>query len=96
MTAGPPQQTSFIPQETSTYLSKSYWDDRFGSEEGYEWCKSFSDFGHLLQPHFSSFDAVLEIGAGNSGLSASLMREFSNLRMSSLDISQVCASPPVG
>lgn len=89
MTAEPVQPSDFIPQETSTYLSKSYWNARFASEEAYEWCKSFNDFSHLLQPHFSSFDVVLEIGAGNSSLSASLMRAFLIRQMSSMDISQV-------
>ena len=89
MTAVSPQQASFIPEETATYLSKSYWDERFASEEAYEWCKSFDDFAHLLQPHFNGFDVILEIGAGNSSLSASLAMAYSTSYISSLDISQV-------
>ncbi len=89
MTAERAQQASFIPEETAAYLSKSYWDARFANEAEYEWCKSFDDFRHLLQPHFMPYNMVLEIGAGNSSLSASLTSAHPTLWTSSLDISQV-------
>ncbi len=89
MTSQPAQQSTFIPDKTTTYLTKPYWDERFASEESYEWCKSFEDFGHLLRPHFTPYDSILEIGAGNSSLSSQLAAELSNSYVCSLDISQV-------
>ncbi|KAK9867035.1 hypothetical protein WJX84_006520 [Apatococcus fuscideae] len=91
MTSQPAQQSTFIPDKTTTYLTKPYWDERFASEESYEWCKSFEDFGHLLRPHFTPYDSILEIGAGNSSLSSQLAAELSNSYVCSLDISQVVA-----
>ncbi|XP_008813257.3 EEF1A lysine methyltransferase 4 [Phoenix dactylifera] len=63
------------PRSTSAYLNPRYWDDRFASEEHYEWCKDYSLFRHLLHPLLSPALSVLEIGCGSSRLCEELLKD---------------------
>ncbi|XP_062183460.1 uncharacterized protein LOC133887497 isoform X3 [Phragmites australis] len=63
------------PRAASAYLDPTYWDQRFGKEEHYEWFKDFSHFRHLLAPLLSPSVSVLEVGCGNSRLGEELLRE---------------------
>ncbi|CAM0873792.1 unnamed protein product [Alopecurus aequalis] len=63
------------PCNTSAYLDPSYWDQRFGKEEHYEWLKDFSHLRHLLAPLLSPSISVLEVGCGSSRLGEELLRE---------------------
>ncbi|OAY68235.1 Non-symbiotic hemoglobin 1 [Ananas comosus] len=63
------------PGTAAAYLDPRYWDERFSSEEHYEWCKDYSHFRHLLRPLLSPSLSVLELGSGNSRLCEELRRE---------------------
>ncbi|KAF3323764.1 Endothelin-converting enzyme 2 [Carex littledalei] len=63
------------PRTVSGYLDPTYWEERFSSEEHYEWLKDYSHFRHLLTPLLSPSLSVLELGCGNSRLSEELRQE---------------------
>ncbi|KAG1341795.1 protein TIC 62, chloroplastic [Cocos nucifera] len=50
-------------------------DDRFASEEHYEWFKDYSQFRHLLHPLLNPALSVLEVGCGNSRLCEDLFQD---------------------
>ncbi|KAG8090673.1 hypothetical protein GUJ93_ZPchr0011g28405 [Zizania palustris] len=79
----------FAPRTASAYLDPSYWDERFGKEEHYEWFKEFSHFRHLLAPLLSSSISVLEVGCGNSRLGEELLREGVAGGITCVDLSPV-------
>ncbi|PKI58815.1 hypothetical protein CRG98_020805, partial [Punica granatum] len=39
------------PSSALDYLNPQYWDERFSSEEHYEWFKDYSHFRHLILQH---------------------------------------------
>ncbi|GAA0141208.1 methyltransferase [Lithospermum erythrorhizon] len=61
-----------IPPTASSYLNKTYWDERFANEEHYEWFKDYSHFRHLILQHINPTSSVLELGCGNSQLCENL------------------------
>ncbi|KAL5790857.1 hypothetical protein ACOSQ2_005745 [Xanthoceras sorbifolium] len=63
------------PSSTSAYRDPHYWDERFSSEEHYEWLKDYSHFRHLIQAHVKPGSSVLELGCGNSRLSEELYKD---------------------
>ncbi|CAM0879107.1 unnamed protein product [Alopecurus aequalis] len=73
----------------SAYLDPSYWDQRFGKEEHYEWFKDLSHFRHLLAPLLSPDISVLEVGCGNSRLGEELLREGVAGGVTCIDLSPV-------
>uniref|UniRef100_A0A0D9XT75 Uncharacterized protein n=1 Tax=Leersia perrieri TaxID=77586 RepID=A0A0D9XT75_9ORYZ len=77
------------PRTASAYLDPSYWDERFGKEEHYEWFKDFSHFRHLLAPLISPSTSVLEVGCGNSRLGEELLREGVAGGITCVDLSPV-------
>uniref|UniRef100_A0A0E0F6I9 Methyltransferase domain-containing protein n=1 Tax=Oryza meridionalis TaxID=40149 RepID=A0A0E0F6I9_9ORYZ len=77
------------PRTASAYLDPSYWDERFGKEEHYEWFKDFSHFRHLLAPLLSPSISVLEVGCGNSRLGEELLREGVAGGITCVDLSPV-------
>ncbi|PIA55593.1 hypothetical protein AQUCO_00700120v1 [Aquilegia coerulea] len=67
------------PSTALAYLDPTYWDERFKSEEHYEWFKDYSHFQHLIQQHIpsnsNSNSSVLELGCGNSKLCEELSKD---------------------
>ncbi|CAM8981304.1 unnamed protein product [Rhodiola kirilowii] len=63
------------PATASAYLDPQYWNERFSSEEHYEWFKDYSHFRHLIQRHVQINSSVLELGCGNSQLCEELYRD---------------------
>ncbi|KAK9113195.1 hypothetical protein Scep_020714 [Stephania cephalantha] len=71
-----PQKKPFSgPSSASAYLDPLYWDERFRSEEHYEWFKDYSHFQHLIQRHIEPASSVLELGCGNSQLCEELHKD---------------------
>ncbi|XP_077215442.1 S-adenosyl-L-methionine-dependent methyltransferases superfamily protein isoform X2 [Tasmannia lanceolata] len=68
-------QESTTPSTALAYLDPHYWDQRFSSEEHYEWFKDYSHFQHLIQDHVKSTDSVLELGCGNSQFCEELYKD---------------------
>ncbi|XP_071697333.1 uncharacterized protein [Rutidosis leptorrhynchoides] len=67
ITVGPPSVLS--------YLDPIYWNERFTSEDHYEWLKDYSHFRHLIQLHIKPSSSILELGCGNSQLCDELYNE---------------------
>ncbi|KAJ9561006.1 hypothetical protein OSB04_006166 [Centaurea solstitialis] len=76
------------PPSVLAYLDPNYWNDRFTSEDHYEWLKDYSHFRHLIQQHITPTSSVLELGCGNSQLCDELYKEgITNLTC--IDLSSV-------
>ncbi|CAL1353377.1 unnamed protein product [Linum trigynum] len=72
---GSDKQREVAPSTALGYLEPHYWDDRFSSEEHYEWLKDYSHFRHLILAHIPPNSSVLELGCGNSQLSDEMYRD---------------------
>ena len=58
---GSPEKNSVGPPSAQTYLDPHYWDERFSSEEHYEWFKDYSHFQHLIKSNINSSSSVLPL-----------------------------------
>ncbi|KAL8096999.1 uncharacterized protein LOC141684418 [Apium graveolens] len=76
------------PSSTLEYLNPHYWDERFSSEEHYEWFKDYSHFQHLIKQHVKPNASVLELGCGNSQLCEKLYSDGVT-ELTCIDISAV-------
>eukprot|EP00978_Attheya_sp_CCMP212_P048656 scaffold555823_cov51-Attheya_sp.AAC.1 len=62
-----------LPKNNTEYSKKEYWEERFATEEEYEWLVSYSDVADQLRPYLSSPQTrILVVGCGNSSFSADL------------------------
>ncbi len=61
-----------LPEHNNVYKEQSYWDQRFGAEESYDWLSTFADIRVLLEPLIRPSHRILLIGCGNSTLSADM------------------------
>ena len=77
-----------LPKSNREYGDLSYWDDRFATEERFEWLVSFADVKNQLIPFLSVGSKVLVVGCGNSSFSAD-MYDAGYTNMWSLDYSSV-------
>ena len=69
------------------FKEKQYWEERYETEESFDWFCQLSSFEHLLFQHIKPSDRILNLGCGNSGLSASLYeRGYQNIN--NIDFSQ--------
>lgn len=57
-----------VPQSSAAYAQREYWEERFESEDQYEWFSDYSQFRHLLQPHIPPQARLLILGNGTSQL----------------------------
>lgn len=76
------------PCSTLEYLNPQYWDERFSTEEHYEWFKDYSHFQHLIKQHVKPCSSVLELGCGNSQLCENLYNDGVT-ELTCIDISAV-------
>ena len=87
-----------VMTKVKEYAKREYWDERYNSEEHFEWLQSFSTLKSTYLPHLSttllslnkskSEIKILHIGCGNSTLSVSLYEEgFENI--TNVDYSEV-------
>ncbi|KAF8410622.1 hypothetical protein HHK36_003154 [Tetracentron sinense] len=70
-----PQKIGVGPSTALAYLDPHYWDERFSSEEHYEWFKDYSHFRHLIHDNVKPNSSVLELGCGNSQLCEELYKD---------------------
>ncbi|KAL4555682.1 hypothetical protein LXL04_038310 [Taraxacum kok-saghyz] len=82
------KRTTVGPASVSEYLDPNYWNDRFTSEDHYEWLKDYSHFRHLIHQHVKPSSHVLELGCGNSQLSDELYKEGIT-KLTCIDLSSV-------
>ncbi|KAJ0639916.1 putative endothelin-converting enzyme 1 [Helianthus annuus] len=69
------KRTTVGPASVLAYLDPNYWNERFTSEDHYEWLKDYSHFRHLIHQHIKPDSSVLELGCGNSQLSDELYND---------------------
>ncbi|CAI5440059.1 unnamed protein product [Caenorhabditis angaria] len=78
-------------ESNSQYARKDYWDERFKTEENFEWLSGLKDFQHILQP-IIPFDAkIAHIGCGSSQVSMQLY-ELGYHNITNIDYSEVLIS----
>uniref|UniRef100_A0A0M3HT19 Methyltransf_11 domain-containing protein n=2 Tax=Ascaris TaxID=6251 RepID=A0A0M3HT19_ASCLU len=70
------------------YKDVAYWNERFASEENFEWLAKWEDFSHLVLPHLKLDDRILHIGCGNSNLSM-ILYELGFHNITNVDFSSV-------
>lgn len=58
--------------EREKFKKKVYWEERYKTEEHFDWFCELPSFEHLLFQHLTHTDCILNLGCGNSSLSASL------------------------
>nr|XP_043621862.1 EEF1A lysine methyltransferase 4 [Erigeron canadensis] len=69
------KRTAVGPPSVLSYLDPNYWNERFSSEDHYEWLKDYSHFQHLIQQNIKPSSSVLELGCGNSQLCDELYKD---------------------
>ncbi|CEM01849.1 unnamed protein product [Vitrella brassicaformis CCMP3155] len=87
-----------IPRDNQQYAKREYWDERFASEESYEWLVSFDGVKGQLTPLLREQDDILVVGCGNSSFSADLFdagyRHVTSIDYSSRVIERMTARYP--
>lgn len=51
-----------LPDNNSRYKDVDYWDERYKTEQSYDWLGSFSKFQHILENHVKKEDSILMLG----------------------------------
>ena len=59
-------------KEKEKFKKQHYWEQRYRTEESFDWFCELPSFEHLLTPHMNFTDRILNLGCGNSTLSFSL------------------------
>lgn len=80
-----------LPEENSRYKDVDYWDERYQTEQYYDWLGDFSKFQHLIKQHIRKEDSILMLGCGNSSLSGD-MYSAGYHSITNIDYSSVCIS----
>ncbi|XP_042285337.1 EEF1A lysine methyltransferase 4 [Thunnus maccoyii] len=80
-----------LPDDNSRYKDVDYWDERYKTEQCYDWLGSFSRFQHLLEKHIKKEDSILILGCGNSSMSGD-MYSAGYCSITNIDYSSVCIS----
>ena len=79
---------SLLPETNVQYLQTNYWNNRFDSEQQYDWFKDYNHFKHLCIPHLQPNDSILILGCGNSSLTQDLYND-GYMNLTSVDLSAV-------
>uniref|UniRef100_A0A3P9L1V2 EEF1A lysine methyltransferase 4 n=1 Tax=Oryzias latipes TaxID=8090 RepID=A0A3P9L1V2_ORYLA len=79
----------YLPDKNSQYNDVVYWDERYKTEQSYDWLGSFSKFQHLLEKVVKKEDSILMLGCGNSSLSGD-MYDAGYHNIINIDYSSVC------
>ncbi|XP_059479153.1 EEF1A lysine methyltransferase 4-like [Neocloeon triangulifer] len=64
-----------LPPSNESYKDMNYWNERYKTEEKYDWFKTYKDFVHLLEEHVKKSDRILMLGCGNSCLSEQMFND---------------------
>lgn len=52
----------YLPDDNSRYKDVEYWDERYKTEQCYDWLGSFSKFQHILEKHVRKDESILILG----------------------------------
>jgi EEF1A lysine methyltransferase 4 len=79
----------------SRFNKKGYWDERFATEEKYDWLVELEHVSHELLPLLSVSDRILIVGCGNSTFSRDIynagFHNITNIDYSAVVIEKMCA-----
>ncbi|XP_034051833.1 EEF1A lysine methyltransferase 4 [Gymnodraco acuticeps] len=81
----------YLPDDNSRYNDVDYWDERYKTEQSFDWLGCFSKFKHLLEKHVKQEDSILILGCGNSSMSGD-MYSAGYRSITNIDYSSVCIS----
>ncbi|XP_056277786.1 EEF1A lysine methyltransferase 4-like [Pseudoliparis swirei] len=84
-----------LPDDNSRYKDIDYWDERYKTEQCFDWLGSFSKFQHLLEKHVHKEDSILILGCGNSSMSGD-MYSAGYRSITNVDYSSVCVQHDEG
>ncbi|XP_077077967.1 EEF1A lysine methyltransferase 4 isoform X2 [Siphateles boraxobius] len=79
----------YLPDSNARYKDVDYWNERYRTEESFEWFGDFTKFGHLLKQHVEAEENILMLGCGNSALSYD-MYQAGYTSITNVDYSSVC------
>ncbi|KAM8850071.1 EEF1A lysine methyltransferase 4 isoform 2-T8 [Spinachia spinachia] len=79
----------YLPDGNSRYKDRDYWDERYKTEQCYDWLGSFSEFQHILEKHVLKADSILILGCGNSSMSGDMYSAGYHC-ITNIDYSSVC------
>lgn len=51
-----------LPDDNSRYKDVEYWDERYKTEQCYDWLGSFSKVKHLLEKYIKKEESILILG----------------------------------
>nr|XP_026691000.1 EEF1A lysine methyltransferase 4-like [Ciona intestinalis] len=78
-----------MAKKNTQYKEKEYWDERYETEESYDWFKGYDDFKSVLKNHMNTQDRILMLGCGNSPFSEHLYKDgYRNIV--NIDYSHIC------
>lgn len=52
-----------LPDHNSRYKDVDYWDERYKTEQCFDWLGQLSTFQHLLDKHVRKEDSILVLGS---------------------------------
>ncbi|XP_072220320.1 EEF1A lysine methyltransferase 4 [Leuresthes tenuis] len=81
----------YLPDDNSRYKDVAYWDERYKTEQTYDWLGSLSKFQHLLGKLIKKDDSILILGCGNSSMSGDMYNAGYHA-ITNIDYSSVCIS----
>eukprot|EP00088_Acartia_fossae_P070224 TRINITY_DN9343_c0_g1_i2.p1 TRINITY_DN9343_c0_g1~~TRINITY_DN9343_c0_g1_i2.p1 ORF type:complete len:254 (+),score=36.15 TRINITY_DN9343_c0_g1_i2:170-931(+) len=64
-----------LPENNSDYSSPEYWEERFRTEEEFNWLGGLKHYRHALDnmlEKYEKYDSILQLGCGNSSFSTEL------------------------
>uniref|UniRef100_A0A673N1G4 EEF1A lysine methyltransferase 4 n=1 Tax=Sinocyclocheilus rhinocerous TaxID=307959 RepID=A0A673N1G4_9TELE len=79
----------YFPDSNAKYKDVNYWNERYRTEESFEWFGDFTKFKHLLKQHVGTEENILMLGCGNSALSYD-MYQAGYTSITNVDYSSVC------
>jgi hypothetical protein len=54
-----------LPDKNENYKDVEYWNDRYATEESYEWCKDYASVRELFNSNIKRDMKILVIGKSN-------------------------------
>lgn len=79
----------YLPDSNARYKDVDYWNERYRTEESFEWFGDFTKFEHLIKEHVGVEENILILGCGNSALSCD-MHQAGYTSITNIDYSSVC------
>lgn len=69
------EKNATLPTNNASYKNKDYWDERFETEDNFEWLLSYEHVKYFILPKLKVTDRILIVGCGNSSFSEQLYDE---------------------